>query len=175
MERNEIETIVAELGLSVSAVFVPWSQSRNKNEKYPSLNWRVTLKRGDREILTTDYAAGFVHCPAYKNPEYSQGRTIHGRRAIERECENGRAYLGEWSKGGTRILPDTLDVLCSLTLDASVLDSSGFEEWASEIGYDVDSRKAEAAYRACLEIALKLRAGIGDDGLAKLRDALSDY
>lgn len=44
-----------------------------------------------------------------------------------------------------------------------------------ELGYDPDSRKAEAIYKACLEIALKLRNALGEDGLAKLREAAQDY
>ena len=33
----------------------------------------------------------------------------------------------------------------------------------------------KGGYRACLDIALKLRAAIGEDGLAKLREAAQDY
>jgi hypothetical protein len=57
----------------------------------------------------------------------------------------------------------------------SVLDSGSFEEWAADYGFDTDSRKAETTYRACLDIALKLRNGIGEDGLRKLQEAFQDY
>ena len=60
------------------------------------------------------------------------------------------------------IEPDKLDVINSLVMDASVLNSSSFEDWADEFGYDRDSRKAETIYRACLDIALKLRNAIGE-------------
>lgn len=56
-----------------------------------------------------------------------------------------------------------------------MLDSSTFEEWANEFGYDPDSRKAEVIYRACLEIALKLRNGLGEDRLRDLRELFTDY
>jgi len=73
------------------------------------------------------------------------------------------------------LVPKDADVMHSLSLDASVLDTGTFEEWASEFGYDTDSRAAEATYRACLDIALKLRSMIGEAGMQLLRDAGQDY
>jgi hypothetical protein len=67
------------------------------------------------------------------------------------------------------------DVLASLVMDSSAIDYSTYEEWAGDCGHDPDSRKGEAIYRACLEIALKLRNGLGEAGLAALREAAQDY
>jgi hypothetical protein len=96
--------------------------------------------------------------------------------ALKYEAENGKRAprVGLFS-GPALEKPSAADVLYSLALDASVLDSATFEEWASELGYDPDSRSAEKIYRACLEIALKLRAAIGDAGLEQLREAFQDY
>jgi hypothetical protein len=52
-------------------------------------------------------------------------------------------------------------VLHSLALDSRVLDEGTFEDWAGSLGYDPDSRKAEAIWKACVEIATTLRAGLG--------------
>lgn len=181
-------------GLTVAAEFVPWSQSRNKDEKETdssgkptarprlSLNWRVTLAKAGRPILTADYGAGIGHCPAYKNPPKHMAGNVDAYRrdiAVQWECENGKAarimHGVDFISGKSPILPDPLDVLHSLIMDASALDAGGFEEWARDYGYDTDSRKAEAIYRACLEIALKLRAGLGDAVLSELREAFQDY
>lgn len=64
-----------------------------------------------------------------------------------------------------------------------VFAAGGFENWASEYGYDTDSRKAESIYQACLDIALKLRGdialklrgAIGDSGMVELQTAFQDY
>lgn len=178
--REKIAAAMAALGLSVSAEFVPFSQSRNKDSDHRSFNWRVTLSRDiGGPILTTDYGAGIAHAPAYKLLKMgaSFGRTtLEQRDAIEFETEKGRAwrrsYLGI---GGPPILPEPESVVWSLVQDASVLDSGGFEEWASELGYDTDSRSAESTYRACLELALKLRGAIGDAGIEALRTAGEDF
>lgn len=170
IDRN---ALISELGLTVESVFVPFSQSRNKAEKHPTLNWRVTLKRDGRDILTTDYSAGSAHCPAYKAKTLGAQNSVDRDNAIRWECEHGRAKLA--ISGGRPILPGTIDVLYSLAMDSDVLDAGGFEQWAGDLGYDTDSRSAETTYRACLDIALKMRSGLGDDNLRRLREAFQDY
>jgi hypothetical protein len=176
MARPELESAIAELGLTVESEFVPWSQSRNKGEKHPSLNWRVTVKRNGAEVLTTDYGAGNGHCPAYKRPD-----SYMKAEAIKWECEHGRRAVigsgGQIFPGSMKsvINPDPVDVIHSLALDSDVLNHNGFESWAGDFGYDTDSRKAESIYRACLDIALKLCNAIGDDGMRKLQEAGQDY
>ena len=180
MARKEIETAMESLGLKVTSEFVPWSRSRNFNPKAKlgerTLNWKMTLECEGRPILTTDYQAGIAHCPSYPKRAHS-GFTIHEAESLEFETENGKVShaVGWGNIGKGPILPDPCDVLYSLVSDASVLDSFAFEEWASEFGYDPDSRKAERVYHACLEIALKLRNGIGDAGFRQLQEATQDY
>lgn len=182
--RQKIEAAMAALGLTVTAVFVPWSASRNAKEKHRSLNWRVTVQRNGRDVLTTDYSAGVGHCPSYKATKGALARAHYVEEtarymAIKHETETGRSAVwsfGELSKsGGKPIEIDAVSVVSSLTLDSSVLDAGGFEEWAGDFGYDTDSRAAEATYRACLDIALKLRGAIGDAGMEALRVAGEDF
>jgi len=163
MAREEIEEFMTANRITVESVFIPWSRSRNKGEKQPSLNWKVTIKKDGRHVLTTDYSAGMGHAPSYKHFV-----SIAVMTSVKLECEHGKA-------AGKPILPDACDVLYSLASDASVLDYSEFENWASDFGYDTDSRKAEAIYRACLDTALKLRNGLGDAGLRALQKASQDY
>lgn len=171
---TELNALLARHNITVESVFVPYSRSRNFVQGAPaskqSLNWRVTLKRDGREILTTDYSAGIAHCPSYK-----QGArwTLDYNAAIASECETGRKAR-RFSRGDA-INPKPLDVIYSLVMDSDALDYATFEDWASEYGYDADSRSAEKTYRACLEIALKLRAGLGDSLLSELREAFQDY
>lgn len=187
MAKEEMQAAVAALGITMETAFVPFSRSRNKDHKMPSLNWRVTIKRNGRDVLTTDYMQGYGHCPAYK----ADVKTMGGRDSLMRdgairyECEHGHqadAHDNANSGKGYPLrrswklpAPDVCDVLYSLASDADAIDCATFEEWASNYGYDTDSRKAEGIYRACLEIALKLRAGLGEDGLQAIRDACQDY
>jgi hypothetical protein len=176
MAKAEIKAAMADLNLMITSAFIPWSQSRNKGGKQPSLNWSVSLLRDGCQILTTDYGAGIAHAPGYKWGDWSISR----RDLVNWECEHGRpghimAGGDIMQKSAQPIVPDACDVLYSLAIDVNVLDARGFEDWASDFGYDTDSRKAESIYRACLEIALKLRNGLGEDGLCRLREACHDY
>lgn len=186
-----LKKAIEAAGLTVEAVFVPWSQSRNKDEKETvhsgnrepktrprrSLNWRVTLKKDGRDIIATDYSAGVGHCGAYKASmkELGHVNSIMHDEAIAQECETGRAYTPGVFRKGEPIMPNPVDVIYSLALDADVLNYSNFEDWAADCGYDPDSRKGESIYRACLEIALKLRNGLGDETLRALQEAARDY
>lgn len=198
--KAEIAATLESLKLTVEAAFVPFSQSRNKTEKSPSLNWRVTVKRDGRDVLTTDFMAGLAHCPGYAAEKVPSTFRPHGyknasgkpheilsqyREAIcAAECESGFPMeIEPWSRGSTfkrkpkapAIVPDPVDVFYSLAMDSDVLNYGTFEEWASEFGYDPDSRSAESIYRACLETALKLRVAIGEAGMDTLKTAFEDY
>lgn len=55
--------------------------------------------------------------------------------------------------------PKLAEVLYCLALDASGVQS--FEDWASEFGYDTDSRKAERTFNTILEQTSALRGLLG--------------
>jgi hypothetical protein len=182
-------------GLTIEATFVPFSRSRFANTKDKpnvndlslnsvarnrpkvndlSLNWRVSLLCHGKHVLTTDYMAGVGHCPSYKRLNAQRFMSVEAAECIAKECETGRAWNGAWS-GQMEITPDRLDVISSLVMDSRVLDYGTFEEWAEDFGFDPDSRKAEATYRACMEIALKMRAGLGETMLERMSEAFADY
>ncbi len=178
--QETLADCIERLGLSVVAVFTPFSQSRNAGNEHPSLNWRVWLRRNGRDILSTDYSAGIAHCPAYKASVRALGHpnSVLRSRFIDWECENGKeSHTNEHQSpyGRKPILPDAPSVVASLVLDSDVLNYGSFEDWAGDFGYDVDSREAEKTYRACLAIALQMRNGIGEDNLAALAEAAREY
>ena len=179
--KERIESLVTANAITMKAVFVPWSRSRNAGQKNPSLNWKVTIEKNGREVLTTDYSAGCARCPSYKASvkELGSRNCIMRDNAIRIECETGEERRCGSSTGivvnRNPIIPDLADVLYLLASNASAIDSPTYEDWASEIGYDSDSRNGEAIYRACLEIGLKLRAALGDKVLSELREACQDF
>lgn len=179
-----LEGIAARVGLTMSAEFVPFSRSRNAkpveskgpskaSKPWRSLNWRIALSHRGREILSTDYSAGEAHAPSYKHGDRSADRA----EAVAIEIETGK--VAHFVPGGVVAghkpvpAPPLGNVLQSLASDSDVVDAGGFESWARDYGYDTDSRSAEAIYRACLDIALKLRGELGERGLAELRLAAS--
>lgn len=188
---GDLAAIVERLGLTVKSEFVPFSKSRNAKEKHKTLNWRVTLQKDGRDVITTDYSAGVAHCPAYKLSVREAGgqNSIMRDGMITWECENGfaaRSFDHANNPAGytvrelnpesrNPIEPSALDVVYSLLADADALNEFSYEDWAANTGYDPDSRKGEALYKECLAIALKLRNGLGEAALAELREAFQDY
>ncbi|MEL4071693.1 hypothetical protein WKW50_16230 [Ochrobactrum sp. GPK 3] len=177
---SEFQAAIDKHGISIKAEFVPFSRSRNaandpgNKPGSRSLNWKVTLVKDGRDIITTDYSAGCGHCPSYKqNARWTLGYT----NLIVFETEHGfAAKNAPWGIAkGKPLLPDTLGVIHSLITDSDVLDCSGFEHWAADFGYDTDSRKAESIYRACIEIALQVRNGLGDKAFREVQEASRDY
>ncbi len=203
---------IAALGLTVDAVFVPFSKSRNKDQKHHSLNWRFTINRNGREVLTGDYSAGEGHCPAkateapatyrardrfrangtpypgtsspYRAPTKAEALSDYLGEWRRAECESGLAmeHSAAWGtenfkpkKPAAPIMPDPVNVIWSCLMDADAIDHPSFESWAADYGYDTDSRTAEATYRTCLDMGLKMRAALGEEGLRQLRDAFQDY
>jgi hypothetical protein len=173
--KEMIEMVAKELGLTMTAKFVPWSQSRNAGEKERSLNWKIAMLKDGKEFLTTDYMAGIGHCPSYKQGPMTMLRD----KILLWECENGRAAIVIGDRplpmGGKPILPELTDVIHSLCMDAEAIDHKSFSEWATDLDCDTDSIKAHETYKACLSIGLALRCALGDEGLAKLRRACENY
>lgn len=77
-----------------------------------------------------------------------------GRRTMTTYFSQGSAICNE---------PTAADVLDCLAGDAGGIENaSGFEDWASEYGYDTDSRRAERTYNVAMRQTEKLRQFMGD-------------
>lgn len=78
---------------------------------------------------------------------------------------DGRTMDTPWKQGvGITDAPNAQDVAEAMFSDAStVTNCETFEEWAGDLGYDADSRKAEAIYKAVQDQTEKLRELLGDD------------
>lgn len=154
-DKGKIEALIATLGLTMEAKFIPFSQSRNKAQKSPSLNWLVSIwKRSPNnvlhEVIQTDYMQGSGHCPAYKASveELGNQNSLMRDAAIRKECETGHRALSvigsaSQSMGMPIPPPSIVDVLYSLTEDAIAIDYATYEQWAGVMGYDTDSAKRD--------------------------------
>lgn len=145
-----------------------------------AVHWRLAISNERGHILITEYSEGIGH---FIN-------TMGQRRTLDLESIihniTGKAstlpygnFVGyeklltkRVTRNGLQLKvspPDMLHVLESLALDATALHQS-FEDWASDCGYDTDSRKAYAIWEACCESARKLiRLGLDPE---KLREEL---
>ena len=86
------------------------------------------------------------------------------------QFRKGRKRMTVYFSGGSMASAPDLQgarVLDCLAMDASY-DIYSFETWAYEFGYDHDSRKAEAVYRACQKQSKRLRSFLGEAAYTEL-------
>lgn len=173
--------LLERLQLRIETRFVPYSQSRNYEKKWQSLNWKVDVFVGKRKIFEgTDYTQGIGHTPAYKK-KFSH--TYLRDNAAYQEIESGCHAKPGWSDGSfypdrkRKIEPPSLEeVMASLVMDGfDAMNHPNVESWAPDYGYDPDSRTAEKIYKECLQIGLTLRSALGDEAFRELREAYYDY
>lgn len=180
--KQELERFVESLGLLYKATFVPTPQPL---VKHPQLHWKIELEGRVKSShrMVVPYSEGCAHVKGYQQVHKTPYDKYMHDRAIREACETGKyamdmtVYINQsaFVIRKEQPAPELLDVLYCLVSDASVLEHPTFESWASEYGYDTDSRQAEDTYRACLELSLQLRALLGNDNLEKLQELFQDY
>lgn len=158
----------------IDCTYVPYTGTTIKGA---TLSYSIVLKYRGREILTTPYQMGIGHIPGWMHKMahtvFEVAQTLALLKKGSGSLKNRHGQLAYTV--GAPIRPTVADVMYSLINDADVLQYPGLEAWAREVGFDPDSRKAEATYRACLDIALKLKNGIGDDTFEGLVKVFIDY
>lgn len=87
-----------------------------------------------------------------------------GRRSFAIYFSQGSAYTSE---------PDLQDVINAVLLDADSANDD-FESWADRFGFDPDSRRAYAAWKACQRTAAKLDRLFSGSELEDLRQLFED-
>lgn len=185
--RAAIVAWQAQYGVTVTAKYVPpapgtlpqtvlpHARMTEADQAAAMFHFHVTITRGKRSWVTT-YQMGIGHGRAM----HASIKELGGKLCLDRS-EAVRAELLSgyaWSPSpGNRqpIRPDPVDVLACLAQDASVLEAPDFETWAQDLGYDVDSRKVEGVYCACLRTALQLRGLVGEIGMAELRELAAQW
>lgn len=143
-----IPEFVKKHNITSKPVFVGKREDKKKgHSSWKHFLWIATLERGAAK-MDTEYRMGVGHI--------TLTRPLNGIRPGTIAHEE---HLARWSKPTP---PDAETVLNSLISDADALDRS-FEDWASELGYDEDSREAERIYFACKDGGRKLLAFLGRD------------
>lgn len=151
----------------------------------------VTVKRAGRSAaLETPYKLGVGHVklPAAPSFEMVYGAAVdrhvaekilnvlHRGKRIRPEYEREERAIYDATARKQGLAPKPADVLHSLISDGGAFfDGLTFEDWCAEYGYDDDSRKAEAMYRACDDTGRRLARMFSADEVAQLREAASEY
>lgn len=152
-------------------------------------NYYCTLRMEERE-LNVYYSMGFAHVEILyrmgKHPLTSEQLVKHGikgflaydpkyKDVVVREWGGRGVLLKQFNNGSLPTYtwrakqPEVEDVLDCLAGDAQSIDNArSFEDWASNYGYDSDSRSAERSYQATLEASKNLRVWLGAERYREL-------
>lgn len=177
--KQAIRDYIDSLGLTYTATFQPRPQPR-ETVRHPQLHWLITLTNG-KQSAQFPYSQGMGHVKGYQQFHKSPYDRREAGKSYRHTCETGKVRIG--FKFSRQPAPDVLDVLSCLVMDASVRHASQYEEWASDYGYDADSRKGEEIYRACQKQATDLLRVLGGgtvgraalERLEKLEELFQDY
>lgn len=153
--------------LGVTMTAEPATHNPNMGDPIPdAAHWTCTLKHGDRE-LSVPYSMGPAHKTVTRQAMLVfRGVIPEGWKTGERMpmTLGGRSLdVTEAEKRCKPTEPDLPGVLDCLASDAASIENARcFEDWASEYGYDDDSRKAHTIYEVCQKQAAELARFIGE-------------
>jgi hypothetical protein len=170
IENQTIQEFLAKYPVKVTLVEVPENPTMD-NSLNDMINYHVTLQHEDRamslyfstglgwvETLTGKSAQGVTYRKRDKLFLVRRGSTLYDANADRSVVSRYRIRK-----------PTAADILDCLASDCSGIDNArGFEDWASDYGYDTDSRKALATYEQCVKQAAELQRLLGRDAYNEL-------
>jgi len=119
--------------------------------------------------ITSTIIPGAPHQPTDAWQASADGWTVQLRNRESGEHMTVAFWTGtgfRMFKGGRKrpVKPATADVLSCLAMDALGVEyARTFEEWADDLGYDTDSRRAERIWNTVIAQAIDLRRVLGED------------
>lgn len=97
-----------------------------------------------------------------RNPNMPNTDMDHWRCVLYHPCGSKMVVYFSQGYGHHGKAPTVEDILDCLASDAARVENArSFEEWASECGYDPDSRKALKTYETCVKQANELKSFLG--------------
>lgn len=170
-----------ELGFSLEILSGP---TPSVKDNWQSIAYNIRLLFNGKPIIETPYNLGIGHVKVKDfKPSFTQGWTTE-EESILRSWQN-KPYANFIDKALQarvaaklakikKVVPQLDDVLYGLLSDGEAYFSGQtFEDWAIELGYDPDSRKAETIWKQCDLTGRKL-SQLSSDTLAKVREILED-
>lgn len=160
------QEFIKEHGLKIKAQSAPANPHMQDEGRVKMDHWHVTITNEEGETFTLYYSMG----PAHRTKPSLGNRMAHG---IGYLAKHHKGYINSYAlttdqaiwNEHCRPTPPTLeDVLDCLASDCSSVENSrSFADFASELGYDEDSRSAERTYRVCQDQAVELENLLGRD------------
>lgn len=182
-----IADFIAAHGLTMAAEPTTHNEFMPDSDKVRYFHYRCAITRAPdgaapvHWALTFSVGSGIVESWALSRAGIKAGYPAPELRHLKKEyggtfgnwpprnVRDRERYDSALEKAAKRYRPDLATVLDCLASDCATYDNArSFEEWASELGFDPDSRKAEKIYRACGDTYRALETLLGRDALQSL-------
>jgi len=140
-----------------------------------SAHFMCVISKGNQSMIT-NFSVGsgivdqfyFDQLPAQaKKDQNLQRMTVHIKNCLDDARKNG-VRRGTFGPYRPKFEPSIVDILDCLASDASCTDQSTFEDFASDLGYDSDSRKALATFETIERQSKELRLMLGREAFETL-------
>lgn len=178
--KTEAANLMASLGIAASIS----QPSAQVDGKWPCIAYTATFSQGTLPPLATPYRLGIGHVNLAKfnlNASrdtfgmsvnmLSMARCWKANPSANFLDKDLQAQVAAHIARVQKVQPNAGEVLACICRDALEATESTFEEWASNLGYEEDSRKAESIYNACRQpYASLLRLCGGADNMRKLAE-----
>jgi hypothetical protein len=155
---------------------------------WPCIAYRVRLEYKGKPIHTSPYSMGVGHVKTKVTTcgtDFSRTLSMNEHSLLLAWQFKPHANFTDkalWASVAAKlaklqkVVPSLADVMHSLLSDGSpFFDAESFEDWAGNLGYDPDSRKAESIYRECDRTGRAMQGALGAEMVAKLREIFSQY
>lgn len=158
-----ISEFINESNIKMNVTQIP---ARPDGSDFDGYHYLVTLTRG-KEKMTVCYSMGYGHAQFDKH-SIRRAETLgasFSKYTFDRLYGQDKIAYAE--RCGVKVIapvPELADVLDNLASDAAGYENArSFEDWASDYGYDTDSRKAERIYSEIKKQVSELRRLLGAD------------
>jgi len=145
-----------------------------KSKEWQHIAWRVTIKT-PRGTFTTGYKQGLGHIPKSWGLKTDGPMTAAEFAALNDTLRTGWRHSARTRRVAPVDLPrpSLVDVLHCLFSDAQAGEDE-FPDFCANCGYDEDSRKAEAIWRACRDTGAALHRLFSGEQFDRLAEVLAD-
>ncbi len=178
--NDKAKTLFDTLGLTVEA-----SSPRGvvRDNEWPCIEYTFTFSKGGRSFVA-EYRLGVGHVKPVTVHSWILKVTSDEESLLHTWASNPHAQFKDkvrWASVAAKLAkyqkvqPKAHEVLACLCEEGLSAHASSFENWASEFGYDADSRKAEQMYRQCNETYFKVETLISDKVIRQLAELHAQF
>lgn len=169
-ETTTLEQFITDTRIAMKVQSAPENPNL-RGDEWEADHWFYTLNTSRRQ-MSGYYSMGIGH------RTYKGSRPLEFNRKVYRKGDRipmiltGKVqtlHTELVAKEFTPTAPTLAEVLDCLASDAATVENARtFEEWASELGYDTDSREAYKTYKVTKRQTEKLRALLGPEWFDRL-------